>query len=105
LLLVIYDGAPGLATGIGDPGQHVVARGASICTQRSSGTPRRKKYVDAKEYELKYLFEDEQRLMRLADLVGPELQNRVEPLLTKVRHRISELKREMSGSEELPSAA
>jgi hypothetical protein len=63
--------------------------------------------VDSKEYELKYLLDDEQRLERLMTLVGPDLRERVEPLLGRVRARIHELQTDMQDEAEsrLPRAA
>ena len=62
--------------------------------------------MGSKEYELKYLLDDEQRLQRLMTLVGPDLRGRVEPLLGRVRTRIQELQRDLAEEDsELPRAA
>src|SRR4051794_17042543 len=47
--------------------------------------------VESKEAILKSLREDEQRLRELAELVAPNLRNRVETLLSSVRSRIAVL--------------
>jgi molybdopterin-guanine dinucleotide biosynthesis protein A len=51
--------------------------------------------VTSKEHELKYVLDDERRLERLMALVSPDLRERLDPVLARVRARKSELQREL----------
>jgi hypothetical protein len=62
--------------------------------------------VEDNEYELRYLLDDEQRLLRLMTLVGPGLRERLQPALMRVRRRISEIRRETEEEDSgIPRAA
>lgn len=75
--------------------------------QRTGNTPHRNyRDVEDKEYELKYLLDDEQRLLRLMTLVGHGLRERLQPALMRVRRRISEVRGELVEQDsEMPRAA
>ena len=64
------------------------------------------KHVEDNEYELRYLLDDEQRLLRLMTLVGSGLRERLQPALMRVRRRISELRGELEEEDSgMPRAA